>query len=374
MRRYQEMASSSSNLSGRFVSEFGMEAYPHLSTIVSHIATDPAQQYPGSMTMDYHNRAREHERRLLTYVAENFCLSGSTTASLAGFAHLTQVMQADAMTFAYASWRREWNGPKARKCGGALVWQFNDTWPTMSWSVVDYFRVRKPSFYAIKRCLQPVVAGLSRPYNEWTSGHCDPTLGAKAGQYDLWISNLTTQDVRVDVVVRFVSIKSGRDLREPKRWTDVLGKANATTEIVKDADTEVPHSSGEDNKDVKTPFNLAAWDPYVIHATVRVDNEVVATETSWPHPLKYLDLSGDRGVSATFSSASEGDGTVTVRASRPIHGFVFEEDKDSVWFSDNGFDVVPGADVVVKVRDAGKAGKNGVKWMYVGTEGGTINF
>jgi beta-mannosidase len=61
MNRYQQAAS----MSGRFVSEFGMEGYPHLQTIRSSV-TDPLQQHPGSILMDYRNRAIDHERRLIT--------------------------------------------------------------------------------------------------------------------------------------------------------------------------------------------------------------------------------------------------------------------------------------------------------------------
>lgn len=117
MRRYQELPT----MGGRFVSEFGMEAYPHLSTIKSAI-TDPKQQHPGSMVMDYHNRAIDHERRLLTYVAENFNLK----YDLPSFTHLTQMTQADVMDYAYRSWRRDW-GSLARErpvvywCGSSMT-------------------------------------------------------------------------------------------------------------------------------------------------------------------------------------------------------------------------------------------------------------
>jgi beta-mannosidase len=134
MRRFQELPL----LAGRFVSEFGMEAYPHVTTIESAVSS-LSQRYPGSMVMDFHNRAVDHERRVMTYVAENF----GVKSDLASFAHLTQLTQADVMTWAYRSWRRDWGRPGARKCGGALVWQLDDCWPTVSWAVVDYWLVKK---------------------------------------------------------------------------------------------------------------------------------------------------------------------------------------------------------------------------------------
>jgi beta-mannosidase len=349
MRRYQELALP--DMSGRFVSEFGMEAYPHLSTITSHIATQYGQQYPGSMTMDYHNRAIDHERRLTTYMAENFKLQ----YDLASFAHISQVIQSDAVTFAYRSWRREWGAPSRRKCGGVLVWQFNDTWPTMSWAVVDYFLVKKPSFYAIKRALKPVVVGVSRPFHEWTSGHCDPTVASQDKTYDVWVSNLGAQDVEVDVIVRAVSIKTGQDLVKPVIRKALRAHATGTTEIMQNVEVCLDGSG--------KPAPQSEWDPYIVHASLTRNGKLISTDTAWPHPIKYLDFP-DRGVKVTLSSEKD---TLTITAGRPVHGFVFEEKKDWVSLSDNGFDVVPGEEVVVQTT-GGEVKEEDIRWTYIGAE------
>ena len=56
---------------GRFVSEFGMEAFPHRATVEKFIE-DEDEMHPQSLTMDFHNKARDHGRRLGTYILENF--------------------------------------------------------------------------------------------------------------------------------------------------------------------------------------------------------------------------------------------------------------------------------------------------------------
>lgn len=58
-------------LGGRFNSEFGMEAFPHIDTI-KHYCTDESQLYPQSHMIDFHNKADGHERRIATYLVENF--------------------------------------------------------------------------------------------------------------------------------------------------------------------------------------------------------------------------------------------------------------------------------------------------------------
>jgi beta-mannosidase len=34
---------------------------------------------------------------------------------------------------------------------GALLWQFNDAWPGMSWSLIDSHGRLKPAYFAVQR-------------------------------------------------------------------------------------------------------------------------------------------------------------------------------------------------------------------------------
>lgn len=44
-------------LGGRFNSEFGMEAFPHIQTIKEFV-TDESELYPQSHTLDFHNKGK----------------------------------------------------------------------------------------------------------------------------------------------------------------------------------------------------------------------------------------------------------------------------------------------------------------------------
>ncbi|TRX97393.1 hypothetical protein FHL15_001671 [Xylaria flabelliformis] len=328
MNRYQEAF----RLSARFISEFGMEAYPHLETIRSMITVDK-QRYPGSMMMDFRNKAIDHERRVATYVNENFTVK----YDISSYTHLTQIVQAEAMHFAYKTWRREWG---KRKCGGVLVWQLNDCWPTMSWAVVDYYLLKKPAYYAIKNALRPLDIGISKKYHDWTSGHVDPTESFKDTKFDLWIVSDRPQSVQVDVAVRFISIHTGQDVKQQVKLDSVTVHPNSTTEILKDYDLIENVTETQNNVQA---FDIAEFNPYVIHATLTIGNQLIASDTYWPQPLKYLNFD-NRNV--TFTST--GDNQVVISASRPTKGFVFEETR-GVKLSDNGFDIIPGQEKVVEV-------------------------
>ncbi|OQE16595.1 hypothetical protein PENFLA_c027G02379 [Penicillium flavigenum] len=341
MSRYQDSA----ELVGRFVSEFGMEAYPHVESL-RRVITDTQQQHTGSMMMDFRNKAGDHERRLMTYVAENFIVP----SDLASFTHITQVLQAETMRYAYKAWRRSWGRPGARGCGGVLVWQLNDCWPTMSWAIVDYYLVKKPAFYAISRALRPLDVGISRTCPVWTSGHADP-MSTNSCEFDLWIASSCQEVVEVEVKVKFISIRTGNLVSETINIT-TLANPNSTTEILENQCVKVfttCHSVDYENLDA-----------FIIHAELYIGGLVVATDTAWPQPFKYLSFSNRNVRVETSSSRDE----ITVWADLPVKGFVFEE-REGLKLSDNGFDLVPREKKTITVGGKGATTAE-LSWTYVG--------
>lgn len=115
----QQPYQSYPQLSGRFVSEFGMQALPSYRTI-NHFISRKSELYPQSQTMDHHNKAAGFERRLGAYILENYRLH---RFDLREYGRESQRMQADALTCAYKGWRRLWKGPGRELTAGALVWQ-----------------------------------------------------------------------------------------------------------------------------------------------------------------------------------------------------------------------------------------------------------
>jgi beta-mannosidase len=60
----QEKYQNFDKLIGRFVSEFGMEAFPSVMTIDSYLPKGSMERYPQSSTINLHNKAAGHERRI----------------------------------------------------------------------------------------------------------------------------------------------------------------------------------------------------------------------------------------------------------------------------------------------------------------------
>ncbi len=317
-------------LGGRFNSEFGMEAFPHIDTI-KHYVTDPTQLYPQSHMIDFHNKADGHERRIATYVVENFRMQ----TDLEAFIHLTQLSQAEALMFGYRGWRRQWG--QNRHCGGALVWQLNDCWPVTSWAIVDYFLRKKPAYYAMRRVLAPVAIAVKRSHHDWSVVHARP---AKNSAYECWVSSGKTEEVVADIELRFISIASGKDIKQSFQKKDVRITPNGTTEIMQGV------------------INNEKEEPHVLAARIWIDGAIVSRDCDWPQPLKYLDFN-DRGVEVVPKND-----TMHVTAAKPTKGLVFEE-REGVLVHDSALDVVPGDEQVIQVKGLSPDDKP-LGWRYLG--------
>ncbi|KAK4632621.1 Beta-mannosidase B [Fulvia fulva] len=317
-------------LGGRFNSEFGMEAFPHIDTIKWYV-TDPTQLYPQSHMIDFHNKADGHERRIATYLVENF----RTQTDLEKYIHLTQLSQAEAMMFGYRGWRQRWG--QKRFCGGALLWQLNDCWPVTSWSIVDYFLRKKPAYYAVRRVLAPIAVAVKRAHHDWSVVHARP---AKSLDYECWVASSKTTEVTATVELRFISIATGKDIKAKVVKKDVKITANGTTEILKGTIDNVQE------------------EPHVLAARIWVEEELVSRDVDWPQPLKYLDFR-ERDLEVV----PEG-GKITIRAGKPTKGVVFEE-REGILVNDSALDIVPGDEQVVSVTGLGP-NDHSLNWTYLG--------
>ncbi|OJJ34489.1 hypothetical protein ASPWEDRAFT_112507 [Aspergillus wentii DTO 134E9] len=308
-------------LGGRFNSEFGMEAFPHLPTI-EYFVENEADKYPQSHVLDFHNKADGHERRIATYLVENV----RTATDLDTYIYLTQLIQAEAMMFGYRGWRRQWGDE--RHCGGALLWQINDCWPTISWAIVDYFLRPKPAYYAVARVLNPIAVGVRREHHDWSVTHAQPP---KTSKYELWIASSLQNHVSGKIELRFISINTGLEIREPIVRENIRLLPNGTTDVI--VDGIIDHA--------------AEPEPHVLAARLWVDGRLVARDVDWPQPFKYLEFS-DRGLDVKKVSESSTKQTLVISTKKPVKCLVFEE-RDGVRLSDSAIDLVPGDDQTVDI-------------------------
>ncbi|PKS08321.1 hypothetical protein jhhlp_005265, partial [Lomentospora prolificans] len=332
----QEKYQNFDTLVGRFVSEFGMQAFPSVKTIDQYLplGRDDPDRYPQSSTVDFHNKADGHERRIALYLVENMRYAPDP---LEHFVYCTQLMQAECLASAYRLWKRQWKGPNREYCGGALVWQINDCWPVTSWSICDYYLRPKHAYYTVKREMAPLSIGITRrehhhPRDKHTRVHIETKT-----QIEIWGSNLALEDITVDCVVKAWNVETGEETYNEIMHKDLVLPPNRSTEI---AALEVP---------VKNKGDEART---VVAAYLYRGEEKLARYVNWPEPLKYLHLQKPKELVAKLV---DGGAKVEISAEVPVKGVALECEDDAVVFEDNLVDIVPGEVVTIATRGASES-------------------
>ncbi|GGA42590.1 beta-mannosidase [Paenibacillus physcomitrellae] len=123
-------------LPARFCSEFGLESMPSMRTIRSF--TDAKEPSISDPVMKAHQKSQAGNEKMLFYILSKY----RNPANFEDFTYLSQLIQAEAVQMATEGWRRS-----TGRCNGALYWQYNDCWPTASWSGIDYEKQYKALQY-----------------------------------------------------------------------------------------------------------------------------------------------------------------------------------------------------------------------------------
>jgi beta-mannosidase len=341
----QEKYQNFDKLVGRFVSEFGMEAFPSIKTIDAFLplGKDDPDRFAQSSTIDFHNKADGQERRIALYLVENFRYAPDPIEQ---FIYSTQLMQAECLASAYRLWKRQWKGPGREYCGGALVWQINDCWPVTSWAIVDYYLRPKHAYYTVKREMAPISLGVQRkehliPKDKHTRAYID-----KKTDVEIWGSNLTLKDLTVDVVVKAFDVITGKETYSKTVKCSFLLPANRSTEIIALA---VPVRKADEEGRT------------VVAAYLYVEGTQIARYVNWPEPLKYVHLQKPKHLEAIVTRDGK---SVELSSEVPVKGVALECEDDEVVFGDNLVDVVPGEVVTISVKGASKGSK--IETRYLG--------
>ena len=134
---------------GRFMTEYGMQSFPATSTIESF--AEKKDRVLDSEIMNAHQKASLGTGNLMKYIEDQYRVTNDFD-SVTG---LSQIMQAESIRFAVEAHRRH-----MPYCMGTLYWQFNDCWPVISWSSIDYKGNWKALHYSARNFFKPVILSL----------------------------------------------------------------------------------------------------------------------------------------------------------------------------------------------------------------------
>ncbi|KDR83785.1 hypothetical protein GALMADRAFT_133195 [Galerina marginata CBS 339.88] len=332
-------------LSGRFVSEFGMQGYPDIRTVDYWVGGNTAERFPQSRTNNNHNKADGFERRLELYLMENF----KHAFDIESYVYYTQVMQAETLASAYRLWRRNWAGRGREYTAGALVWQINDCWPVTSWAIVDYFLRPKPAYFTVARELRPFTVGMTRKDNQIFANERSAADFTIETVLEIWGANSTISDKTVTLEVSSFDLESD--------WTDKWDKevvlaANSSTELFKG---KVP-GQPDRKKQSDLPKTI------IVSARLLDGEKVLGRYSNWPEPFKFIHFPPVKDLGLEARVGADGE-SVTLSTKKPIKGIVLDVDGDEVKWSDQAIDLVPGDPQIVNT--VGLKGRE-VKLRFLG--------
>ncbi|MEI7483628.1 MAG: glycoside hydrolase family 2 protein [Ignavibacteriota bacterium] len=130
----------------RFMSEYGFQGFPDTSTI--NRFTDIKDRYLFSDVLKTHQKHPTGYETLTKYME----MYGLKTSDYNEFMKNTQTLQILCLKTAIEAQRRA-----MPYCMGTLLWQFNDCNPVVSWSLIDYYGMPKPSLEVVKRLYDDIL-------------------------------------------------------------------------------------------------------------------------------------------------------------------------------------------------------------------------
>ncbi|MFX1722735.1 beta-mannosidase [Stenotrophomonas sp. AS1] len=289
----------------RFMSEYGLQAWPVLRTLDGIIPA--AEQQVDSPTVRAHQKfmAGEGNQRLLKYIEEEY----GTPRDFPAFVYLSQVMQADGIQLAALHHRA--SRPYTM---GSLYWQLNDVWPGASWSSIDYAGRWKALHFHAKRFF------------------ADRAVAALRDEGVTRVSLLNDRQQGLQATWRMRVMDLDGALRNEQRHTVALPPLSAL-EVGRFADADL----------------LKGADPTRTVAVVELFDgaTLLSQQVVYFAPAKALALSPAK-IDSTLRADGEG-AVLTLRAPKLVRALWIDFDGVDATLDDNALDLVPGETVTIRL-------------------------
>jgi beta-mannosidase len=289
---------------GRFVNEFGMQSFPSLKTLGSFATEDdfnarsPLMNFRQRCYMAWISSYMNGNQMIEDYIQMYY----NDPSDFESFVYVSQVMQSEALKTAVESFRINRPG-----CMGALYWQFNDCWPTISWSSIDYYGRWKPAQYTLKRSFSNLLVV--------------PRL--TAGKVQIFAVNDSLASLKAELRLRLIDF-DGHSISHQKD----------SIVLLPDTVQQIWQGSAEQ----LCPGPLAFKTCLLVQ--IRVNRKVIAENILYFTDPKFIDLplpdisSEIKGVVNHFELVLVSD--------KLAKNVVLETSDKDASFSDNNFDLLPG--------------------------------
>lgn len=302
----------------RFVSEFGMQSFPHPAVAATFCA--PQEFNILSPVFEAHQKNGGGNSTVLHYISQLYRFPRDYDT----LAYLSQLSQAHCMRVAIEHFRRT-----VPRCMGALYWQLNDCWPAASWSSLEFGGRWKALHHEARRFFAPVLLSAEIPGRE--SVHLTSNTRTHTHRFVHW--HLTADHCEPGPVeIRWSVFRTdGPRLRSGKVATRLRPDSSRRAATL----------------DLKKEIAEHGVERLVVWAEARRGSRVLASNTALLCQPRLLELK-NRPIRVEITKSQKGTRLelssevyhhrVELDASRPVAGW-----------SDNFFDLLPGIPKTIEV-------------------------
>ncbi len=295
-----------------------MQGVPAVPTLTRGLGFPP----DGVSVLSGLNKGDGGPERIQHYIDRNL----PAPHDLATYIYATQIIQAEALAHGIRAFRRAFGHDLARGCGGALVWQLDDCWPGVSWSILEHYAadmaqagrpVRpKASYYSIRSELQPIRLGA-----DWQT----------EGRFAVWLCHSGAVPLALERPRLRVSglAPSGQRLFSEERPLTEPFHPNGVTEL---GTQSLPDAV------------------LIVLCELYDGPKRIAKTVLWPQPLKDLGLIDPEVLLEEHETPDPLVRRVRITVSRPAKALWLTAGEDAV-FSDNLLDLLPGEVTEITVKD-----------------------
>ncbi len=287
----------------RFMSEYGFQAPPALSTIRSF--------QPEEADTLYSPELRCHQKHPVGYESISIYLERERLfpKTLEELIYFGQIVQAKGIRMAIDAHRRA-----KPRCMGTLYWQLNDCWPVTSWSGTDFHGNRKALQYAVREGYDDVLVSVVMKEDSGSVFLVSDRMAAVSGKFEL-----TLKDFK------------GKQLWNYEKMTTI--PANSSNELLSFSKTTIP----------------GGFDPAKCFLTATFSDSLRTYQSNFFF-ARYGDLTLPASSISPEINAKEGGFEVKLTAdgfAAFVHLWITES---HAVFSNNFFHLLPGETISVQVE------------------------
>ena len=220
---------------GPLVTEFGAQALPQLNSLKKFIPAEDLSN-PAKESWRYHDFQYEQTFKIAEV---------NRGKNVKEFINNSQAYQAELIQTAIDFYRRG----KNKDITGIFQFMFIDCWPSITWSVIDYYGKKKKGYFAVQKAFQPLYVSVRVGMKKYFAG--------QKLNIDYWIIN----DYQKNINLCKIIFKIGKDIL-----------VNLQVKIIP-ADS-ITHFNRESNK-INLPVNLKTG-KYKIDVELIQKNKIVS--------------------------------------------------------------------------------------------------